>query len=86
MDCAREIGLEEGSALRDENAREGIRELGGSFWGRLYFKVQAPDGAEKVHSTFVAGSAKSPEAWAEFRAKYVDIPEADYRRVIGGAS
>ena len=25
----------------------------------------------------------SPEAWAEFRAKYIDIPEADYRRVIG---
>lgn len=37
-----------------------LKELGGSFWGRLYFKVQAPDGAEKVHSTFVAGAAKSP--------------------------
>ena len=26
------------------------------------------------------------DAWAAFRAKYVDIPEADYRRVIGVAS
>ncbi len=29
---------------------------------------------------------RSPSAWAAFRAKYVDIPEADYRRVIGVAS
>lgn len=58
--------------------------------------VEAPHGAhfthcvpdyprdEKVQKEY-ADSAKSPEAWAEFRAKYVDIPEADYRRVIGVA-
>lgn len=38
-----------------------LKELGGSFWGRLYFKVQTPTpDPEKVHSTFVAGAAKSP--------------------------
>ncbi|MEI8000514.1 MAG: CoA-transferase [Actinomycetes bacterium] len=58
--------------------------------------VEAPHGAhfthcvpdyprdEKVQKEY-ADSAKSPEAWAEFRAKYIDIPEADYRRVIGVA-
>ena len=38
-----------------------LKELGGSFWGRLYFKVLSPmPDPEKVHSTFVAGAAKSP--------------------------
>jgi hypothetical protein len=38
-----------------------LKELGGSFWGRLYFKVLTPTpDPEKVHSTFVAGAAKSP--------------------------
>lgn len=38
-----------------------LKELGGSFWGRLYFKVLAPTpDPEKVHSTFVSGAAKSP--------------------------
>src|SRR3954462_13480933 len=38
-----------------------LKELGGSFWGRLYFKVLTPmPDPEKVHSTFVAGAAKSP--------------------------
>jgi len=38
-----------------------LKELGGSFWGRLYFKVLTPmPDPEKVHSTLVAGAAKSP--------------------------
>ena len=56
--------------------------------------VEAPYGAHFTHCVpdyqrdeaiqkEYADSAKSPEAWAEFRAKYIDIPEADYRRVIG---
>jgi glutaconate CoA-transferase subunit A len=56
--------------------------------------VEAPYGAHFTHCVpdyqrdeaiqkEYADSAKSPEAWAEFRAKYVDLPEADYRRVIG---
>jgi len=56
--------------------------------------VEAPHGAHFTHCVpdyqrdeqiqkEYADSAKSPEAWADFRAKYIDIPEADYRRVIG---
>ena len=56
--------------------------------------IEAPYGAHFTHCVpdyqrdeaiqkEYADSAKSPEAWAEFRAKYIDIPEADYRRVIG---
>jgi len=38
-----------------------LKELGGSFWGRLYFKVQTPSpDPEKVHSTFVSAECKSP--------------------------
>jgi len=40
-----------------------VAALGGQHWGRLYFKVQlpAPEAATGViHSTLVAGSAKSP--------------------------
>jgi acyl CoA:acetate/3-ketoacid CoA transferase alpha subunit len=33
-----------------------------------------------------ADSAKSPEAWEAFRAKYIDIPEADYRKLVGAGS
>ena len=58
--------------------------------------VEAPYGAHFTHCVpdyerdeqiqkEYADSAKSPEAWAAFRAKYVDIPEAEYRRVIGAA-
>jgi glutaconate CoA-transferase, subunit A len=56
--------------------------------------VEAPHGAHFTHCVpdyqrdeviqkEYADSAKSPEAWADFRAKYVDLPEADYRRAIG---
>jgi glutaconate CoA-transferase subunit A len=59
--------------------------------------VEAPHGAHFTHCVpdyqrdeaiqkEYADSATSPEAWAEFRAKYIDIPERDYRRVIGVAS
>jgi hypothetical protein len=30
-------------------------------------------------------AAKSPEAWAEFRAEWVDIPEDEYRRKVAEA-
>lgn len=45
-----------------------ITALGGTFWGRLYFKVQLPVPEPKgegkfpvIHSTLVAGSAISPQ-------------------------
>jgi glutaconate CoA-transferase subunit A len=58
--------------------------------------VEAPHGAHFTHcipdyerdeafQREYAATAKDPEAWAAFRAKYVDIPEAEYRRVIGVA-
>jgi hypothetical protein len=33
-----------------------------------------------------AASAKSPEAWAEFRAEWVDVPEDEYQRKIREAA
>src|SRR5258708_2325529 len=61
-------------ALRIEAAATGARritisskdimaQLGGQHWGRLYFKVQQPSPQPDngvIHSTLVAGSAKSP--------------------------
>ena len=62
--------------------------------------VEAPFGAHFTHCVpdydrdeafqrEYAASAKEPDAWAAFRAKYVDVPEADYRafaaRSLGGA-
>ena len=56
--------------------------------------VEAPHGAHFTHCVpdyqrdeavqrEYAASAKDADAWAAFRAKYVDIPESDYRRLIG---
>jgi glutaconate CoA-transferase subunit A len=58
--------------------------------------IEAPYGAHFTHcipdyqrdetvQREYAATAKDPDAWAAFRAKYVDVPEADYRRVIGVA-
>ncbi len=33
-----------------------------------------------------AASAKSDDAWAEFRAKYIDVTEAEYQEAIEGAT
>ncbi len=56
--------------------------------------VEAPHGAhftecppdygrdEEFQRTYAA-SAKSEEAWAGFRARYVDVSEAEYRRAVG---
>jgi hypothetical protein len=46
---------------------EKVAALGGTFWGRLYFKVQTPfplpppGNNPVIHSTLVAGSAISPD-------------------------
>lgn len=56
--------------------------------------IEAPYGAHFTHcipdyerdeavQREYAATAKDPDAWKAFRAKYVDIPESDYRRVIG---
>lgn len=45
------------------NNKDLMARLGGQHWGRLYFKVQQPSPEPQngvIHSTLVAGSAKSP--------------------------
>lgn len=37
------------------------------------------------HIKTYVDSAASPEAWAEYKAKYIDVSEADYQDAIGGA-
>jgi glutaconate CoA-transferase, subunit A len=51
--------------------------------GGAHFTLCDPDYPrdEAVQRTYAA-SAGSPEAWAAFRAEWVDIPEADYRRKV----
>ena len=42
-----------------------LKQLGGTFWGRFYYKVQTPTPMPEkgvIHSTMVAGSAQSPSA------------------------
>jgi len=52
-----------------------VTSLGGQHWGRLYYKVQlpAPEAATGViHSTIVAGSAKSPIDKEEIEVRPLD--------------
>jgi len=37
------------------------------------------------HLKTYVDSAASPEAWSEYKARYVDVPEADYQAAVGGA-
>jgi glutaconate CoA-transferase, subunit A len=76
----------------DEFAREGPLES--IRISRIYTHgvVEAPFGAHFTHCVpdyerdealqrEYAASAKDPDAWAAFRASYIDIPETDYRRI-----
>jgi len=58
---------------------DAVTALGGTHWGRLYFKVQLPapmpEGAGKfpvIHSTLVAGSAQSPSAKDPIEVRVLD--------------
>lgn len=58
---------------------DAVTALGGTFWGRLYFKVQMPApipvGDSKfpvIHSTLVCGSAQSPLAKDPIEVRVVD--------------
>jgi glutaconate CoA-transferase, subunit A len=55
--------------------------------GGAHFTLCDPDYPrdEAVQRAYVA-AAKSPEAWAEFRAEWVDIPEDEYRRKVAEAA
>jgi glutaconate CoA-transferase subunit A len=59
--------------------------------------VEAPNGAhftscapdyerDEAFQRQYATSAKTPEAWAAFRAEWIDIPEADYQRKVRASS
>jgi glutaconate CoA-transferase subunit A len=39
---------------------------------------------EQIQKEYAA-TAKDPDAWTAFRAKYIDIPETDYRRLAQGS-
>lgn len=58
--------------------------------------IEAPNGAhftscapdyerDEAFQKQYAASAKSPEAWAEFRAAWLDLSEADYQRKVQGS-
>jgi hypothetical protein len=56
-----------------------VAALGGTHWGRLYFKVQVPTPVPQgtgnfpvIHSTLVAGSAQSPLAKDPIEVRVVD--------------
>ncbi len=75
-------------SLKMEAARNGPRRitlsgekvaaLGGTFWGRLYFKVQVPfplpppSNNPVIHSTFVSGSATSPDFQDRIEVRMLD--------------
>jgi hypothetical protein len=52
-----------------------LKQLGGQHWGRLYFKVKLPHPEPAngvIHSTLVAGSAKSPIDQQEIEVRPLD--------------
>ena len=53
--------------------------------GGAHFTECPPDYArDEAFQREYAGSAASPEAWQQFKAKYLDLPShAEYRRVVG---
>jgi glutaconate CoA-transferase subunit A len=49
--------------------------------GGAHFTSCVPDyGRDEAFQKEYASSAASPEAWAEFRTRWIDLPEADYQR------
>jgi hypothetical protein len=59
-----------------------LTKLGGQFWGRLYYRVQQPyplpdpnSGNPVIHSTFVAGSAISPQFNDPIEVRMLDTVE-----------
>jgi glutaconate CoA-transferase subunit A len=55
--------------------------------GAAHFTECPPDyGRDEAFQKEYAATAKSDEAWDAFRAKYLDVPEEDYQRLVGVAS
>lgn len=85
VSCERVIAPEE---FLDEGPLESIR-VSRIFTAGV---VEAPLGAHFTHCVpdyqrdeqlqkEYAATAKDPDAWAAFRAKYIDVPESDYRKL-----
>ncbi len=52
-----------------------------------HFTECPPDyGRDEAFQKAYAASAKSPEAWSDFKARYIDVTHEEYRRAIGGAA
>jgi glutaconate CoA-transferase subunit A len=52
--------------------------------GGAHFTECPPDyGRDEAFQREYAATAKSPEAWAGFREKYLDVPESEYQRRVG---
>ena len=55
--------------------------------GGAHFTSCEPDyGRDEDFQARYMASAKSPEAWAEFRANWVDIAEDEYQRKVQEAA
>jgi glutaconate CoA-transferase subunit A len=51
--------------------------------GGAHFTECPPDyGRDEAFQREYADTAKSDEAFAAFRARYLDVPEADYQRAV----
>jgi len=51
--------------------------------GGAHFTLCEPDyGRDEALQRAYAASARSPEAWASFRAEWIDIPEDEYQRKV----
>jgi glutaconate CoA-transferase, subunit A len=55
--------------------------------GGAHFTLCDPEyGRDEAVQKAYAASAKSPEAWAEFRAEWIDISEDEYQRKVREAA
>ena len=51
--------------------------------GGAHFTECPPDyGRDEAFQREYAATAKDPEAWERFRARYLDVPEEDYQRAV----
>jgi glutaconate CoA-transferase subunit A len=55
--------------------------------GGAHFTTCEPDyGRDEAFQKAYAASAASPEAWSAFKARFVDVSDADYRRAVDDAA
>jgi hypothetical protein len=65
-------------ARRITRSGAAVTGLGGAHWGRIHYRVQTPTPGVFVHSTLVAGAAKSPRDDIDIEVRTVDtVQNAD---------